>query len=111
MGATGSATISFNGNGLAFDRSFSTAFANPYVYDSCPTVDVIGQAAILAGSDVEAWIMGADSTADNSTEAHALAALIVQPTIVTVAAGVGFTIRAMSEGALLGTFKIRWVWN
>lgn len=110
MGATGTAIVDFT-PGMAFDLSFSNDFPTGRTYDSCPTVNVTGQAGILSGSDVEAYIMASDSTADNSQEAHALAALLIRPTITVVTAGVGFTIRAMTMGELHGTFKLRWVWN
>jgi len=93
MAGTGSATLNF---GAA--PGTNTA-----------TVDVTGQAAIVAGSYVEAWIQGNDSTAEHNAYKHAIVPMIVR--ITTVAAGTGFTIQGASEWRLNGTFTVRWVWS
>ncbi len=70
-------------------------------------VIVTGQGSILADSAVEAFMM-AESTADHNDVEHAL--VPIKLTCGDVVAGVGFTIRAVTEYRLTGTFKIRWVW-
>jgi len=94
MGATGTATLDFGAApGTTSDVS----------------VDVAGQAAIVAGSLVEAWmrdVATADHTAD---EARIEQVKIVAGAIV---AGTGFTIYGEVErGFVWGQFTVNWVWN
>ena len=83
------------------------------------TVAVTGQASILAGSLVEAWIFPT-ATADHSADEH-----WVDPPIViagNVVAGTGFTIYATaniydadnkyaSSPRVYGKWTVAWVWN
>lgn len=75
------------------------------------SVAVTGQASIIAGSLVEAWIRP-EATADHSADEHMLETLdIVARDIV---AGTGFTIYGINEGfgtRLYGVWKVAWVWN
>lgn len=71
---------------------------------------ITGQAAIVAGSLVEAWIRPA-ATADHTADEH-----IVDPPRVIAAdivAGTGFTIHAFSQNHLrhYGKYTVAWVWN
>lgn len=104
MGAQGTATINFG--------------AFPGATDA--TVAVTGQAGILAGSLVEAWILPA-ATADHSADEH-----WVDPPQITagnVVAGTGFTIygkvregdgvgdRRANSARVYGQWNVAWVWN
>ena len=85
------------------------------VFDATPadeaSVNVTGQAAILATSQAEAWVMGATSV-DNNENAHLFGGVALRITCGIPVDGVGFTIYATSiAGLATGTFKIQWVWN
>ena len=91
--ASGTATIDFG----AFPGALYT------------TVVVIGQAAIVAGSLVEAWVRPI-ATADHLADEH-----IVDPPEVIAAdivAGTGFTIHGKSnnEHRHHGLYTVAWVW-
>lgn len=115
MGAQGTATLDFGAFPGAADAS----------------VTVTGQAAILSGSLIEAWILPADTT-DHTAGEH-----IIDPPIVIAAnivAGTGFTIYGTAPNAdggdgigggvesgstnprtsnpvCYGQWNIAWVWN
>jgi hypothetical protein len=95
MGATGTATIDFGAAPGSNEAS----------------VAVTGQAAIGAGSDVEPYFRGDDTTTDHNADDHKYAALLISVTAADLVAGTGFTIHARSTEEMEGTFKIRWVWN
>jgi hypothetical protein len=91
-GNIGSATLDFGtGNGTA-------------------NVVVTGQATILTTSAVQAFFM-ADTTTDHNDGDHMFAALVVSLTCGAVVAGTGFTIYATCSDDVVGTFKVRFVWN
>lgn len=93
--ATGTATISFG--------------STPVLEG---TVNVTGQAGILATSFCEAWIMGNDSTADNDELSHQFAGIVLRTVCADIVAGTGFTIYVTSvAGFITGDIKIRWVWS
>ena len=72
----------------------------------------VSSATISAGSKVEIYLMGTDSTATHNVIEHQmlpLGGLSVTP--ISVTAGVGFTAQAMSTLRLTGTFTARWVWT
>lgn len=70
---------------------------------------ITGQAAILAGSLVEAWLFPA-ATADHSADEHRVEELRVSAGAVV--AGTGFTIYGQTSGQrLYGIWNIGWVWN
>lgn len=77
------------------------------------TIAVTGQASIVAGSLVEAWIRP-EATADHSADEHMLENLeIVARDIV---AGTGFTIHGIEgpnngQSKPYGQFSVAWVWN
>jgi hypothetical protein len=71
------------------------------------TVVVTGEAGILSGSHVEAWIMGS-ATAEHNAYEHAIAP--IKLTCGTIVAATGFTITAVCEWRLTGTFTVHWVW-
>jgi hypothetical protein len=112
MGASGTATVDFG----AFPGKSDTSVA------------ITGQAGIVAGSLVEAWIRPVD-TADHLADEHMLETLRVMAG--SIVAGAGFTIYAintsdlsdptvdvrsgiMSGGVgtrLYGLWSVAWVWN
>jgi hypothetical protein len=74
------------------------------------TVAVIGQASIVAGSLVEAWVRPV-ATADHTVDEHMVEE--IQVDAADIVAGTGFTIYGRRRGTtkLTGVFKIAWVWN
>lgn len=73
------------------------------------SVAVTGQAGILAGSLVEAWIFPA-ATASNTVDNHYVDDLHV--VAGNIQAGTGFTIYATCKTGLAhGVYNIAWVWN
>jgi hypothetical protein len=112
LGAQGTSTINFG----SFPGTADTS------------VTVTGQASILAGSLVEAWIIPT-ATGDHSADEH----WVDPPRVMAgnVVAGTGFTIYATSRGdsaratvpadgrrseftsnpALYGQWTVAWVWN
>lgn len=94
--ATGQGTVTFN-------------------FGSAPGTNVVSQAVsdatISAGSKVEVYLMGTDSTATHNVIEHQmvpLGGLSLQ--VISVTAGVGFTAQMMSNLRLTGTFQARYVW-
>lgn len=74
------------------------------------TVTVTGEAGIVAGSLVEAWLRPVD-TADHKAEEHTLNQVAV--TAGNIVAGTGFTIYGITTDTLrsYGVWKVAWVWN
>ncbi len=105
MGAQGTTTVNF---GTSLTGSLSTSVA------------ITGQASILTGSLVEAWILPLP-TADHSIDEHILDPPLVQAG--SVVPGVGFTIYATApnnpgeNGAFAdvvdtyGLWTVAWCWN
>lgn len=74
-------------------------------------LNIIGQNAILAGSNVEAWLFPAQ-TADHSIEEHQVDGPFVMAG--NVVAGVGFTIYGSARGAndfAYGKWNVGWRWQ
>ena len=72
---------------------------------------VVPSAAISAGSKVEIYLMGTDSTATHNAVEHQMLPLGgLSLSVISITAGVGFTAQAMSMLRLTGTFSARWVW-
>lgn len=102
MGAQGTTTIDFG----AFPGSTDTSVA------------VTGQASILAGSLVEAWLIPT-ATADHSADEHRVEAINVMAG--NIVAGTGFTVYGTSDQQLMdpvgdtpmpyGLWTVGWVWN
>jgi hypothetical protein len=95
MGAQGTATVDFG--------------AAPGT--NVVSVTVSGQAGVVNGSAVEAWIMGADSTASHTAYEHMLMAREVEVTPTLINAGAGFVLTALTQLRLTGLVAVRWVWN
>ena len=74
------------------------------------SVVVTGQASILSGSQVEAWFM-AVGNAENGTDAHILAAALMNPIAGNIVAGDRFTIYLVCEARASGKFTLQWVWS
>ena len=101
MSASGTTTLDFG--------------AFPGTFDASATIT--GQAGIVAGSLVGAWIRP-EATADHSADEHRIETIaIVADTIV---AGTGFTIYGREAGAdttrneghrLYGLFTVAWAWT
>ena len=94
--ATGQGTVTFD---------FGTAPGTNVV------TTAVSDAAISAGSKVEVYLMGTDSTATHNSIEHQmipLGGLSIQ--VISVTAGVGFTAQMMSNLRLTGTFQARYVW-
>ncbi len=90
MGATGSAILDF---GTPSKPAASVA--------------VIGQAGIVAGSKVEAFVRLA-ATADHSADEHMIERLKI--TAGNIVAGTGFTIYGEANPQAYGQFNVDWVW-
>ena len=90
MGATGSATLDF---GTASKPAASVA--------------VTGQASIIAGSKVEAFVRLAVS-ADHSADEHMVEQLKIMAG--NIVAGTGFTIYGEAYPQTSGQWNIDWVW-
>ena len=89
---TGTATINFG--------------STPTDYAS---VVITGQAAIVSGSQVEAFFM-ADATAGNTADEHMLLASEATPVCGDIVAATGFTVHLRTPTFWAGAFSIRWVW-
>lgn len=102
MGAQGTATLDFG----AFPGKSDTSVA------------VTGQAAIVAGSLVEAWVRPV-ATSDHSADEHLVEELEVAAG--NIVAGTGFTVYGLHSPSwpsvggqgtrLYGQWTVAWVWN
>ena len=75
------------------------------------SIAVAGQAGIVAGSQVQAFLMGNDSTATHNADEHKILSNYINFAVDTIVAGVGFTINAITELRLTGTMVLRWRWS
>jgi hypothetical protein len=72
---------------------------------------VVSSATISAGSNVELYMMGTDSTATHNVIEHQMVPLDgLSLQVISITAGVGFTAQMMTKLRLTGTFKARYVW-
>lgn len=93
MGATGTGSLDFG--------------AFPGATDA--TLVITGQAGIVAGSLVEAWLRPV-ATADHSIDEHRVEE--IQVVADTIVAATGFTIFGRTRNhRLYGLWTIAWVWN
>ena len=72
------------------------------------SVNVTGQTGILTTSYVMCWINGDDSTASHNAYEHMLSPIKVNASAIS--SGVGFTINAITDLRLTGTFSVRYSW-
>jgi hypothetical protein len=94
--ATGQGTVTFDFGAAPGTNIVNTA--------------VTGQASIGAGSKVEIYMMGTDSTATHNAYEHALLPLDLALSCVAINAGTGFTAQAATTQRLTGTIQARFVW-
>ena len=99
MGAVGTALIDFG---------------DAPVKQTQASIAVTGQASIVAGSKVEAYIMP-KATADpngHSEDEHMIENLKLTVPVSTIIAGTGFTIQGeCTLGTTNGKWNVEWVWN
>ena len=74
------------------------------------SVAVTGQAAILATSKAEAYVMADDTTSDHTASDHRYFAALAAMSCGTPTLATGFTIHARSTEKIQGTFALRYVW-
>jgi len=96
MNGTGIATLDF---GLASAGGSNEA-----------TVTITGLTGITSTSKVESWVME-DTTVDHTANDHAYFALFSSLICSIPVLDTGFTIKAVSQYKLTGTFKVRYVWT
>ena len=70
----------------------------------------VADTSVGAGSYVESWISGNDSTADHTAADHRYLAAWIGVTAEAVA-GVGLTIYGRSEHKIEGLVAVRYVWS
>lgn len=73
------------------------------------TATVSGQAGVLAGSNIEPFIMGVDSTATHNAYEHAIMQKEVGLAVITITPGSSFVVQAQTQLRLTGTITARWV--
>jgi hypothetical protein len=71
---------------------------------------VSGQAGILSTSNVEAYFMASDTTADHSANDHKYAPCFIKLSCGSIVVGTSFTIFARCQDQMQGTFLVHWVW-
>jgi hypothetical protein len=72
-------------------------------------VTVAAQTTLLAGDKIEVWIMGTESTADNSAYNHKVIASKCSFTVENIVVGTSFDIFAISEITIFKTIQVSWV--
>jgi len=93
--ATGTTTVDFTSGA-------------PNTNDSRVTKTITGQALILTGSLVEAWVR-CETSADHTVDEHSVEALKV--TTGNIVAGTGFDIYIdCTLGKTYGVFNLNWAW-
>ena len=85
-------------------------------FGSAPGTNVVstvvtGQTNILSTSRAQAFILSDGYTADHNAFEHTILPLNVVFTCGNVVPGVGFTITAITNLRLTGSFAINWIWN
>lgn len=91
MSNTGAAVVDF-GAGIGSNTAITT---------------VTGQAGILAGSNVEAFMM-AEATAEHNAYEHTV--VPIKLTCGNIVPGTGFDIYGTTDWRLTRSFNVRWVW-
>lgn len=114
MSLTGSyPNITFNASGGG--GGGSTIYSGVAVIDfgaipgsQLTSVVITGQTFLVALSKIKAWVVMA-STAEHNVYEHM--AVPIRLVIGDVSVGVGFTIYAVSDFRLTGTFNLNWEWS
>ena len=83
--------------------------ANPPIRECTAVVGT--QTGILASSAITIWISGDDVTASNGASNHIIGSKLITFTAESIVIGTSFTIRAISEGEVSGTFNVHWSWT
>jgi hypothetical protein len=74
------------------------------------SVTISSQTGILSTSNVEAYFMANDSTADHSTGDHQYAPCLIKVTCGSIVVNTSFVIYGRCTDKMQGTFKVHWVW-
>ena len=74
-------------------------------------IAVTGQAAILATSSVEAFVMANNASANHTAADHRYFVALAGLTCGIPTAATGFTIYARSTQKLTGQWLVNWVWS
>lgn len=75
------------------------------------SVAVTGQAAILAATPVEVFMMADDTSGTHTAGDHRYAQMLLGLSSSTPTVAVGFTIHARCAEKMQGTFAVRWRWS
>lgn len=102
-------TIAASGSGGGATGGTATLDFGAAPGASTASIAVTGQAGLLSGSNIRAWVQG--STADHNEYEHTR----IFPNRIGLAAGdvvagTGFTIHAETELRLTGDVSVRWEW-
>jgi hypothetical protein len=75
------------------------------------TTAVTGQTGFDATSaEIRLWFNGDDSTATHNAYEHMMAPMIISLSPTSLVSGTGFTITAMTDYRITGTFAVHWSW-
>jgi hypothetical protein len=74
------------------------------------SVVVTGQAAIVAESVVDPYVMANDTAGNHTAKDHRALKLVSAFTAGDIVAATGFTIFGVSTERLQGLYALRWVW-
>lgn len=99
------------GGGGSFTQGTATLDFGAFPGSNEATVVVTGQAAIGATPIILLFVSGDDTTVDHDENDHNYFASVVGLTPSDVVAGDRFTINAVCDDALMGTFDVRWAWS
>ena len=73
-------------------------------------VTVSGVTDITTGAHIDAFWQASESTTDHTTTDHMYMPLLAKLVCGSASAGSGFTIYAITEHEIMGTFKVKYVW-
>ena len=92
--------------------SFTTGTAT-LTFGAVPGTNIVetvvtGQATITVNSHIQIW-MAADATATHNAYEHSI--VPIKLSAADIVASTGFTIRAVTDWRLTGTFTVHWMWS
>lgn len=100
--------VALQGEGSGLSSGIATIDFGATPGSEIAEVAITGQAWVLiASSRIRAFFMG-DSTVDHNAYEHSVAPSFVSLVVKDLVNGGGFTIMAVSEIRMSGTFKVRW---
>lgn len=102
-----SLTIAASGGGGSANSGTATLDFGSTPGTNITTTTITGQASILVGSKIKAYLM-ADTTLTHNSYEHSIVPLTI--TCGNIIAGTGFDIIASSDLRLTGTFTVQWEW-